>query len=289
MSFIEQGSSGRAVRSGKNSTFELKFFLKDYSTTSLALLAMTSAGTGTIPASVIVDGFTLSNREYSVEPQGAGDKYHKGTVRYSHKESTKNTSQNTVLQDTGDIESTIDFTLGKKFIKRASTTTIKGTTAPDPNKFIGWNHITGQTKGANVDGPQGMLNYTLMVTAATATDAYIQTRLDMLGGVNDATFKGKDAGTCRLARMQLRQRSKDGDVHITYGIQYQPKDVLDLATLDIGETGNMDIYPFRLYELIEEEEPTTSGGRTFMTPKALGFYEHQLAEVPEVDFTNLGV
>ena len=250
---------------------------------------MTSAGTGTIPASVSIDGFSLTNREYSVAPRGAGNAYHVGVVRYSHSESTKNSAQNTVLQSTGDIESTIDFTMGQTFIKKAKTTTIKGTTAPDPKGFIGWNHITGQVKGAKADEPQGMLNYTLMVAAATADDAYINARLDLLGGVNNATFKGKDAGTCRLVRLQMRQRSKDGDIHFTYGIQYQKKRVLDLVTLDIGETGNMDIYPFRLYELIEEEEPTTSGGRTFMTPKPLGFYEHQLEEVPEVDFSTLGV
>jgi len=285
---IEHPHSGHVRRAGKQSTYKLNFTLHGYASTSAAIVALIAAPVSKVPASVVVDGHSLTERNYDVKARGRGNHIFDGVVDYTHIESPQNTQNNPVIEDVLDIESSIDFTMTQKFTRRAKTSTHKGTNAPASGTAIGWNP-KGLAKGTFVDVPMSNLTYTKLEEASTVDDAWIVAREDLLGQVNNATFKGRVAETCRFVRMQLRQRSKGGPIHTTFTFQRGRKYTLDLATLNIGETGNMDIFPFRGYEEQYEEEKTTGGTRVYMTQKLIGFVEHQFEEIQPADFSLFAV
>ena len=259
---------------GKNSTYEVVWQTSGYSTNVARKAAIQAHGS--YLSSVTSDGYTLDYLEWSYERQSKQN--YKVRIIYSHKESSRNKTQNTVLQNVGDEETRISFSSINIPISEATSQTAFGN-SPDCGNSIEYNTQTQEVKGTTKRKLVSRLVITKLYNSSTVTNSWINARENKLFTVNAGTFRSRPKETVMFVGLEINQRALSGAWQVTFTFEYMPTEEKDLADLDIGATGNQTIYPFRYYWALYEEEK--DGTANVLVPKAKGFYEAQIYETSD--------
>lgn len=173
------------------------------------------------PPTVTVDGLVLSELQIDIDPIDGIGKFF-ATAEYTHAESNQNENNNPPLQDEDDIE----------YSFRSSGVTINLKEAifqdgygPSPlteiGKLIGVG-LDGEVKGVDIIVPHMELNVKKVFPASTATNAWLITRAQMVGTINDDTFLGFNEKELLLTEVSKTQKAKDSLVTVSYSFIYEP-------------------------------------------------------------------
>lgn len=266
---------GDTKSAGRNSTYTAVWQTTGYSTNLQRRQAIIN-NPNFLPEVTTVDDYLLDNLEWDYQRQ---EKLHrKVVITYTHQSSGQNKSQNKVLQNVGDEETQISFSSQEIPVTEAIFQSAKGN-SPDMGTSIEYNRQTQEVKGTRKRRLVSRLNITKIYDKEEITNAWIVERENKLFTINTAAFRGRDPETVMFVGMDIRQRSVQGDWIVSFVFEYIPKETKDLSKLDIDAGGTIDIFPYKYYWALYEEEENTADN--VLVPKAKGFYEATIYEISD--------
>lgn len=272
MATVELTTSRVTGRRGKESTHERRYRISGASDSAIAMTALISAASGP----VTVDGFELAYIEYDLDPLGAN--LWEGVASWSHKAAQRQETQAERLLEVDDSEFSFDFSGQSTHITEAISQTAYGTGAPDVGNSI--NVTQDGPQGVDIQIPRGIYTETKVFANNTVTQAWVATRAKMVGKVNNASFKGYNAGELLLTQFSGRKRgNSDWTITFSWAISENDSNLTVAGIPSISKNGWQ-----YLWVMYEDAEDATAKR---LKPVAVGVY---VADVYKTaDFSTLGV
>jgi hypothetical protein len=250
----------RAVRAGRNSTFERVFTIPGV-TTSLSAMDLLLTELAAIPA-VIVDGWTLDQVNPVIEE--LDEAIWAGRLEYAHRGGTQPDHSTEDLAEPGDSEFSFDFSPEQTKILYSRNQTKFGDDAPDMGGAINVDQ-NGVPQGTDIIVPHGVYTETKVFDSATVTQAWVAARGKMVGTVSNATFKGFSAGELLLQQFGGRKRgSGDWSITCAWGISENESNITVAGIEGVNKPG----WDY-LWVKYEQDKDTT---KNRLVPKAIGVY-----------------
>ncbi len=248
MTVTEHWESPSQFYNGKLSTHKETYNALGYATSGAAVAAVST----TAPTSVVLDGFVLAKRTFnskSLDDGGSEGKY-RVDVNFSHVDNPQN--EDDQLQNPGDSEEAFDFAGANVNIKRALAQeqyNKTGKTAPNYTSAASGrpvNVVGSDVQGVDVLAPSGTWRETHLIDSATVDDAWLTDRYDLIGKVNDSTFRSFDAEEALFTRIS-GTRQGTGTWRVSYEFAINKAD----SVLDPNDTPRARLgwrYAWNLFE-----------------------------------------
>ena len=271
---VEDQTSPSFVAAGINSTMQRKYNISASSLSNALTLAKAAA-----PATATVDSVPLeAPRVISIQAKSTFTFV--ATVDYKH--AGRDEQENEELIDIGDERVSADFTGETYHIGTAKAQTSYGDEAPDVGLGVNVDY-DGTVNGTEINKRTGSFVVEVLISEATATNAWFKARFLQVWTFNDATFRSWEAGSIALTGISSRQRS-DGNWDVGYSFQIFPNEA------GVDEIGGVEIDPpvdlkGSQYKWVMHRPKELDGK---LVPEPIGAYVGDVYD-PETDFADLGI
>jgi hypothetical protein len=151
----------------------------------------------------------------------------------------------------------------------------------------------GEVEGTEIYKRTGSFTVSTVLPESLVDNDWLKERFKQVWTINNANFRGWEAGEVALTSMDIRQRS-DGNWEIDYSFQISP------SQKNVGEYAGIDLFPAVDSDSTADGATTTFEGWNYVwvrytaeegdkwiEPKAIGVYEAQVYEYS--DFSQLGI
>ena len=257
----------REVATGDRPTAVMKFLVKGTSDEQAALAALAAASPG--------DYNGIARTNWHVSPVGDGSDAWEGTVNYALVTSApRPVGQSTYSFDTAG--GTQHITQAKQHIQ---TYTRGGATAPDLEGAIGYDGHDVQ--GCDITVPVYNFSETHYLAADAVTDTYKGTLFSLTGKVNNASFRGFQAGEVLFLGASGTQRQGDNAWEITFRFAASP----NVSNLTIGGSSGIAKKGWE-YLWVQYEDFADTGAKAVLKRPRFVFIERVY---DEADFAGLGI
>ncbi len=262
---VQERGISRTSSSGRSPSTERLYWVRGASDDLEALAALEAE----VPS--FYGGLPL----YQVRVEEAGPDLYDGTVIYQVDSSTD-------PPDTGESTFTFETGGGSEHITQSSATIASyappGKTAPDFKGAIG---VTADSvEGVDIVVPVYQFTETHYLDDSSVTPAYKGTLFALTGRVNDAPFKGFNAGECLFLGVSGSKRGQ-GDWELTFRFASRP----NRTGLSIGDITGIDKKGWEyLWVRYAEAEDATAGA---LVKRPVAVYVERVYD--SSDFTGLGI
>lgn len=268
----------RPVTRGDSNSATLTYLIENAADHDEAQTALLAAAPATFDSNLTIKSWT-------VEPLEGDDptlsQLWNGTVNYA-----KNTKTKTD-QETGESTFSFDTTGGTVHITQTLATINTYGDAPDFEGAIGVERTDKEisVNGCDITSPVYTFSETHYIAAATVTNTYKGNIFKLTGKVNNATFKGCDAGECLFLGASGSKRS-DADWEITFRFAASPNVTGKVVGSITGIAKKGWEYLWVLYKEVKAAGEG-SGGGNLIVKRPAGVYIERVYE--DGDFSTLGI